>query len=45
MGLYTVYYISVNCSTCFGWYLDPSSGAHITVITSSGTGQTAVNKI
>jgi len=27
---------SVNCSTCFGWYLHPSSGAHITVITVSG---------
>jgi hypothetical protein len=23
------YYISVNCSTCFGWYLHPSSGAHV----------------
>jgi len=30
MRLYTVYYISVNCPTCFGWYLHPSSGAHIT---------------
>ena len=40
MRLYTVYYISVNCSTCFGWYLHLSSGAHITVITASGTGQT-----
>jgi len=39
MRLYTVYYILVNCSTCFGWYLHPSSGAHITVITASGTGQ------
>jgi len=26
--------------TCFGWLLHPSSGAHITVITASGTGQT-----
>ena len=40
MRLYTVYYISVNCSTCFGWYLHPSSGAQITVITASGTCQT-----
>ena len=24
---------SVNCSTCFGWYLHPSSGAHTTVST------------
>ena len=23
------FYISANCSTCFGWYLDPSSGAHV----------------
>ena len=37
MRLYTVYYISVNCSTCFGWYLHPTSGAHITVITASGS--------
>jgi len=40
MRLYTVYYISVNCCTCFGWLLHPSSGAHIYVITASGTGQT-----
>jgi len=24
-----------NCSTCFGWYLHPSSGAHTTVFTAS----------
>ena len=37
----TIYslFISVNCSTCFGWYLHPSSGVHITVTTASGTGQ------
>ena len=29
-----------NCSTRFGWYLDPSSGAHTTVFTVSGTCQT-----
>ena len=23
------YYISANSSTCFGWYLHPSSGAHV----------------
>ena len=40
MRLYTVYYISVNYSTYFGWYLHPSSGAHITVITASGNGLT-----
>jgi hypothetical protein len=40
MRLYTVYYISLNFSTCFGWLLHPSLGALITVITASGTGQT-----
>ena len=36
--LATIYclFISANCSTCFGWYLHPSSGAHITVSTVSG---------
>jgi len=28
MQLYTVYVFLENCSTCFGWYLHPSSGAH-----------------
>ena len=28
-------FISVNRSTCFGWYLHPSSGAHVTVSTTS----------
>ena len=28
--------ISGNCSTCFRWYLHPSSGAHSTVSTASG---------
>jgi hypothetical protein len=28
--------ISGNCSTCFGWYVHPSSGAHTTVSTASG---------
>jgi hypothetical protein len=34
----TIYslFIPVNWSTCFGWYLHPSSGAHITVSTASG---------
>ena len=31
---------SVNCSTCFGWYLHPPSGAHNTVSTVSGIGET-----
>jgi len=30
----------VNCSTCFGWYLHPSSGAHNTVSTVSGISKT-----
>jgi hypothetical protein len=29
-------FISGNCSTCFGWYLYPSSGAHTTVSRASG---------
>ena len=29
-------FISGNCSTCFGWYPHPSSGAHTTVSTASG---------
>ena len=29
-----------KCSTCFGWYLHSSSGAHTTVFTVSGTCQT-----
>ena len=37
MRLYTVYYISVNWSTCLAWYLHPTSEAYITVITASGT--------
>jgi len=36
---YTQFILSVNCSTCFGWSLYPSSGAHITVSTASGTSQ------
>jgi hypothetical protein len=29
-------FIYGNCSTCFGWYFHPSSGAHTTVSTASG---------
>jgi hypothetical protein len=29
-------FISGNCSTCFGWYFHPSSGANTTVYTASG---------
>jgi hypothetical protein len=35
MQRYTVYFFG-KCSTCFGWYLDPSSGAQTTVFTASG---------
>ena len=35
-------FISGNCSTCFGLYLHPSSGAHTTVFTASGTCQTVI---
>jgi hypothetical protein len=31
-----ILFISGNCSTCFGWYLHPSSGAHTIVSTASG---------
>jgi len=33
-------FISGNCSTCFGWYPHPSSGAHTTVSAASGICQT-----
>jgi len=36
---YTQFILSVNCSTCFGWSLHPSSGAQRTVSTAAGTGQ------
>jgi hypothetical protein len=29
-------FISGNCSTCFGWYFHPTSGAHTTVSIASG---------
>jgi len=32
----TQFIISGNCSTCFGWYLRPWSGAHTTLSTASG---------
>jgi hypothetical protein len=38
-------FISVNCSTCFRWYLHPSSGADITVYTASGISVTAMDRI
>jgi hypothetical protein len=38
----TIYslFISVNRSTCFGWHLHPSSGAHVTVSIASGISKT-----
>jgi hypothetical protein len=33
-------FISGNCSTCFGWYFHPSSGAQTAVSTASGICQT-----
>ena len=35
-------FISGNRSTCFGWYLHPSSEAHTTVSAASGTCQTII---
>jgi hypothetical protein len=35
-------FISGNCSTCFGWYLRPSSGAQTTVSTASGICHTVI---
>ena len=38
----TIYslFISVNLSMCFGWYLHPSLGAHVTVSTASDISKT-----
>jgi len=35
-------FITGNCSTCFGWIPNPSSGAHTTESTASGTCQKPV---
>jgi len=35
-------FISGNCSTCFGWYHHPSSGAQKTASTTSGICQTVI---
>jgi hypothetical protein len=34
--------LSGNCSTCFGWYLHPSSGAQTAVSTASGICHTVI---
>jgi len=44
MQHYTVYLFLEHCSTCFGWYLHPSSGGHTTVFTVSGTCQTVMDE-
>jgi len=36
---YTQFILSVSCSTCFGWFLHPSSGPQIAVSTVSGASQ------
>ena len=38
-------FISGNCSTCFGWYLHPSPGAHTTVSTASAICHTVMNRV
>ena len=40
----TIYslFISANRSACLGWYLYPSSGAHVTVSTASGISKTVI---
>ena len=35
-----IYGLCINRSTCFVWYLHPSSGAHATVSTASGVSKT-----
>jgi len=42
----TIYslFIFVNRSTCFVWYLHPSSGAHVTVSTASGISTTVTER-
>jgi hypothetical protein len=35
-----IIFLQTARSTCFGWWFHPPSGAHITVNTASGTGQT-----
>jgi len=39
----TQFILSGNCSTCFGWYHRPSSGAQTTVSTASGICHTATS--
>jgi hypothetical protein len=41
----TQYIVSGNCSTCFGWYFHPSSGAHTTLSTASGICRTVMDGV
>jgi len=43
MQRYTVYFTG-NCSTCFGWYHHPSSGAQTTISMASGICHTATDR-
>ena len=38
-------FISVNGSTCNGWYLQPSSGAYLTVSTAFDINNPAIHKL
>jgi len=42
---FTQFILSGNCSTCFGWYLHPSSEAQTTVSTASGICHTGMDRI
>jgi hypothetical protein len=41
----TEFILSDNCSTCFGRYYHPSSGAQITVTTASGNRYTVTDRV
>jgi len=41
----TQFILSGNCSTCFGWYLHPSSGAQTAVSTVSGICHTVMDRV
>ena len=41
----TQFILSGNCSTCFGWYHQPSSGAQTTVSTASGMCYTIMDRV
>jgi hypothetical protein len=41
----TKFILSGNCSTCFGWYHHPSSGAQATVSTEPGICHTVKDRV